>query len=115
ATGDQSGAYGTAHPPPSQLFIAADAILACPAFRLRVRHGAGRAPRTRLRPEIQLRGAARGLTTRRRPPSSMWKFGAAIPLPVWRPEAESNRCTRICSPLHSHSAIRPGDADIGGT
>jgi hypothetical protein len=25
----------------------------------------------------------------------------------WRPEAESNRCTRICSPLHSHSAIRP--------
>src|SRR5580700_7383759 len=29
----------------------------------------------------------------------------------WRPEAESNRCTRICSPLHSHSAIRPGAAD----
>ena len=26
---------------------------------------------------------------------------------AWRPEAESNRCTRICSPLHSHSAIRP--------
>jgi hypothetical protein len=28
-------------------------------------------------------------------------------LAQWRPEAESNRCTRICSPLHSHSAIRP--------
>jgi hypothetical protein len=31
----------------------------------------------------------------------------------WRPEAESNRCTRICSPLHSHSAIRPGARHIG--
>jgi hypothetical protein len=35
-------------------------------------------------------------------------------VPLWRPEAESNRCTRICSPLHSHSAIRPvAGADIG--
>lgn len=39
----------------------------------------------------------------------------AVTPPVWRPEAESNRCTRICSPLHSHSAIRPGARDIGGT
>jgi len=31
----------------------------------------------------------------------------------WRPEAESNRCTRICSPLHSHSAIRPATNHIG--
>jgi hypothetical protein len=30
----------------------------------------------------------------------------------WRPEAESNRCTRICSPLHSHSAIRPARGGI---
>jgi hypothetical protein len=30
--------------------------------------------------------------------------------PDWRPEAESNRCTRICSPLHNHSAIRPARA-----
>ena len=30
----------------------------------------------------------------------------------WRPEAESNRCTRICSPLHSHSAIRPARRGI---
>src|SRR5271156_3761627 len=34
-------------------------------------------------------------------------------LDPWRPEAESNRCTRICSPLHSHSAIRPARRDIG--
>ena len=25
----------------------------------------------------------------------------------WRPGPESNRCGRICSPLHSHSATRP--------
>ena len=25
----------------------------------------------------------------------------------WRREPESNRCTRICSPLHHHSAIAP--------
>ena len=34
-------------------------------------------------------------------------------LSPWRPEAESNRCTRICSPLHSHSAIRPTTRHIG--
>lgn len=27
----------------------------------------------------------------------------------WRPEPESNRRARICSPLHNHSAIRPPD------
>ena len=26
---------------------------------------------------------------------------------IWRPRAESNRCTGICSPLHDHSATRP--------
>ena len=26
---------------------------------------------------------------------------------IWRPRPESNRCARICSPLHSHSATRP--------
>src|SRR6185295_16679308 len=26
---------------------------------------------------------------------------------IWRPGPESNRHTRICSPLHSHSATRP--------
>jgi protein-L-isoaspartate(D-aspartate) O-methyltransferase len=32
----------------------------------------------------------------------------------WRPDPESNRGARICSPLHSHSAIRPDrGADIG--
>lgn len=25
----------------------------------------------------------------------------------WRPGSESNRHTRICSPLHNHSATRP--------
>jgi hypothetical protein len=25
----------------------------------------------------------------------------------WRPRPESNRRTRICSPLHNHSATRP--------
>ncbi len=27
--------------------------------------------------------------------------------PVWRPRSESNRRTRICNPLHNHSATRP--------
>ncbi len=26
---------------------------------------------------------------------------------IWRPESESNRRSRSCSPLHDHSAIRP--------
>lgn len=26
---------------------------------------------------------------------------------IWRPGSESNRRTRICSPLHDHSATRP--------
>ena len=26
---------------------------------------------------------------------------------IWRPGSESNRHTRICSPLHNHSATRP--------
>jgi hypothetical protein len=26
---------------------------------------------------------------------------------AWRPRPESNRRTRICSPLHDHSATRP--------
>ena len=28
----------------------------------------------------------------------------------WRPRSELNRRTRICSPLHNHSATRPDDA-----
>ena len=31
----------------------------------------------------------------------------APPLGCWRPRSESNRRTRICSPLHDHSATRP--------
>ena len=38
---------------------------------------------------------------------------------VWRPEPESNRGARICSPLRNHSATRPrgseqAAADTGG-
>ena len=29
------------------------------------------------------------------------------PVLIWRPGSESNRLTRICSPLHNHSATRP--------
>jgi hypothetical protein len=28
---------------------------------------------------------------------------------IWRPRSELNRRTRICSPLHNHSATRPDD------
>lgn len=31
---------------------------------------------------------------------------------IWRPGSESNRRTRICSPLHDHSATRPGDCAL---
>ncbi len=33
-------------------------------------------------------------------------------LRVWRPEPESNRRARICSPLRNHSAIGPPGAQI---
>ena len=36
----------------------------------------------------------------------IWKF--------WRPEPESNRRIRICSPLRHHSAIGPPPAQMGG-
>ncbi len=32
----------------------------------------------------------------------------------WRPEPESNRRARICSPLRNHSAIGPREAHVGG-
>ena len=32
-----------------------------------------------------------------------------FPLELWRPRSELNRRTRICSPLHNHSATRPDD------
>jgi hypothetical protein len=32
---------------------------------------------------------------------------ANIVLLIWRPRAESNRCKRICNPVHHHSATRP--------
>ena len=32
---------------------------------------------------------------------------AILGLRQWRPGPESNRCTGICSPLHSHSATGP--------
>src|SRR6185312_11069385 len=40
---------------------------------------------------------------------------ARWPAEQWRPRSESNRRTRICSPLHDHSATRPdGAAAIRG-
>src|SRR4051794_14636124 len=35
-------------------------------------------------------------------------------LEAWRPDPESNRGTRICSPLHSHSAIGPAGRTYRG-
>ena len=32
---------------------------------------------------------------------------AAMKWERWRPGPESNRCTRICNPLHNHSATWP--------
>ena len=37
------------------------------------------------------------------------KSPAEAGLSVWRPRSELNRRTRICSPLHNHSATRPDD------
>jgi hypothetical protein len=50
--------------------------------------------------------------SRQQRPQSGGKKPELQGLRSWRPEAESNRCTRICSPLHSHSAIRPARGGI---
>ena len=34
---------------------------------------------------------------------------------IWRPRSELNRRTRICSPLHNHSATRPDDVSDSTT
>ena len=47
-----------------------------------------------------------------------FKAGGIKSIPVlegwWRPRPESNRCTRICNPLHNHSATRPVQKLVAG-
>src|SRR4029078_7690920 len=60
---------------------------------------AGEGPRSPDRGAVRIRTTAvRVWTVRRFSRASEWK---------WRPEPESNRRARICSPLRNHSAIGP--------
>src|SRR5690606_21513808 len=39
-------------------------------------------------------------------------MGRLYSVAIWRPGSELNRRTRICSPLHNHSATRPVDFSL---
>lgn len=68
-----------------------------------------------IEPTTQRFGDAR--TSNCRPPKTAWGFsptlGVVNRIPTggtltyaWKPQAESHRCVRVCSPAHSYSAMR---------
>ena len=68
-----------------------------------------KAVNSRLLYQLSYRGTVSIKTTERylaEPPLFAKRFQQLF-LMLWRPGPESNRCTRLCRPLHDHSATRP--------